>query len=62
VGLGVVGGIVAFGEAEIENFGVAFASDHDVFGFDVAMDDADLMGGGEAGGDLGSDFEGAAEG
>ena len=48
-----------FGEAEIENFGVAAAGDEDVGGFDVAMDDLLGVGGVEAVGDI--DGEGKEE-
>ncbi len=46
-----------FGEAEIENFGMAALSDENVGGLDVAMDDAFGVSGIESVGDFDGDFE-----
>src|SRR6202034_1647247 len=46
-----------FGEAEVENFGVAAAGDEDVGGLDVAMDDAGGVSGVEGVGDFNADVE-----
>ena len=46
-----------FGEAEIEDFGVAALGDEDVGGLDVAMDDAFAVGGVERVGDLNGEIE-----
>ena len=40
------------GEAEVENFYAALAGDHDVFGLEVAVDDAGGVGSGESVGKL----------
>src|SRR5262249_570904 len=58
VGDGGVGtGVVALGEAEVENFRIATRSDEDVGGLDVAMDDALRVSGGEGVYDLDGPFE-----
>ena len=50
-----------FGEAEVEDLHVAFGADHDVLGFDVAMDDACFVCGNECFGNLNRDVEHVAE-
>src|SRR5262249_4727410 len=58
VGDGGVGtGVVALGEAEVENFRIATRSDEDVGGLDVAMDDALRVSGGEGVYDLDGPFK-----
>ena len=46
------------GEAEIENLGEAFGRDHDVGGLQVAVDDADVVSGGERVGHLHAELDG----
>ena len=46
-----------FGEAEIQNLGVAALGDKDICGFDVAVDDSRLVRGIEGVGDLDGDFQ-----
>jgi hypothetical protein len=41
------------GEAEIEHLGVALGGQHDVGRFEIAVDDAVVVGGAEGFGDLG---------
>ena len=45
------------GQAEIENLGQAFRRDHHVGRFQVAVDDADAVGGGQRVGDLHGDLQ-----
>ena len=53
-----VGGVALdAGEAEVGDFYFAAAGEHDVFGFDVAVDDAFAGSFGEGGGDLADDIE-----
>jgi len=50
-----------FGEAEVDDFGdehVVFMDEHEVCGFDIAVDEVVLTGGVEGAGDLGGDGEG----
>ena len=47
----------ATGETEVEDFGQAAIGKHDVGGLEVAMEDAEGVGGGEAVGDLDADGE-----
>jgi len=51
-----------FGEAEIEDLGVAVAGDHDVVGFEIAMGDAAGVRGGEALGYLHGKIDGPPRG
>ena len=55
-----IGGAVldGFGEAEVEDFDDAFGGDDDVAGFEVAVDDALVVGGFEGFGDLAGYVEG----
>ena len=53
------GGLVA-GEPEVEDLRAAVARQHDVFGFEVAMNHAGGMGRGESVGDLGGEIDGLA--
>ncbi len=55
--LGAGVGVGLFGEAEVEDFGVAAAGDEDVGRFYVAMDDAGGVSGVESVGDLNRDVE-----
>jgi len=48
------------GQTEIENFHAAVAREENVVGLQIAVDDAFVVGGGEAAGDLIRDFEGLA--
>ncbi len=50
------------GQAEIEDFDAAFAGDEDVFGFQIAMDDALVMRSSEALSDGERVFDGAFRG
>src|SRR6185295_13732110 len=50
-----------FGESEVEDLHVAFGTDDDVLGFDVAMDDAGVVCGSETVGNLDRDVEYVAE-
>ena len=45
------------GDTEVQNFYLAVAGQHDVFRFDVAVDDALLMGGDQSFGALDGDVE-----
>jgi hypothetical protein len=60
----VVGGVglggTEFCEAEVEDFELAVFEDEDVFGLEVAVDDAFVVGGGEAVGELDGEFDGFA--
>ena len=56
------GGWRLAGEAEVEDLGSAVFGEHDVFGLEVAVDDAGGVGGGEAIGDLGGDLDQPADG
>ena len=47
-----------FGEAEVGDFDLAGAGEEDIFGFDVAVDDAAVVGVLEGVADLGDDGEG----
>ena len=51
-----------FGEAEVENFYLAGLGDENVFGLEVAVDDAAIVSGGEAVGELHGEFDGFADG
>ena len=46
-----------FGESEVENLRVAVAAEHQVLGFEIAMNDAELVRARETGGDLNRDVE-----
>ncbi len=48
-------------EPEVENLHVAFGTDHDVLGLDVAMDDASFVCGSQRFGNLNGDVEHIAE-
>ena len=49
------------GQAEVEELGVAVPGDHDVVGLDVAVEDARVVGLGQALGDLEGDLDRAQE-
>ena len=50
-------GLEQFGQAEVEEFGVAVPRDHDVVGLDVAVEDARVVGLGQTLGDLEGDLD-----
>lgn len=57
----MIGSRGGFGEAEVDDFGdehVVFLDEHEVCGFDIAVDEVVLAGGVEGAGDLGGDGEG----
>ena len=54
-------GLDELGQAEVEELGVAVAGDHDVVGLDVAVEDAGVVGLGQALGDLEGDLDRAQE-
>ena len=59
---GLVGdGLDELGQAEVEELGVAVPGDHDVVGLDVAVEDAGVVGLGQALGDLDGDLDRAHE-
>ena len=62
VGRVAVARVVGAGEAEVEDADAAVLADEDVVGFEVAMDDADGVGGGEALAGGGEDLEDLAPG
>ena len=55
-------GLDRAGDAEVHDPGVAVAVDHDVLGLEVAVDDAQPVGLGQALGDLPGDGDGLADG
>ncbi len=55
-------GVDEFGEAEVGDFDLAGFGEEDVFGFDVAVDDAAVVGVLECVADLGDDGEGVVGG
>ena len=57
----MVGSGEGFSEAEVDDFGnehVVFLDEHEVSGFNIAVDEVVLAGGVEGAGDLGGDGEG----